>query len=379
MGTLKARFNKMVYVGDHVDTKVLESGAAVLVQGHEAVSVIVGGSMRYQACPEGPSMSIPARPIELSIEEMRGKSGRLTLPSGTLFSHAAERWGVRRLNALAAMSAIVGMIVPGLHSVFGGVDLQPIEETNWLDFSVTSVEPRFRRVRIAVNGGGWNGFIVAFGRHPPITQPTMAQIAQRAGSVKSMGKSLVVGGSRGLGEVIAKVVATGGGEVTVTYATGKADAEAVAAEISEAGGRCTVVHYDVRKQPPNLNAERVYYCPTPVIYRRKSGIFDASRFSEFNDFYIHGMLKLLEALPKPISCFVPSTVFIDSRPDDMTEYAMSKAAVEVLCADLNRGGVSIISRRLPRVATDQTASILELEHADIVDVAISIVRDMHAL
>ena len=34
--------------------------------------------------------------------------------------------------------------------------------------------------------------------------------------------------------------------------------------------------------------------------------------------------------------FYPSTVFVQDRPQEMTEYAMSKAAGEILCADIAR-------------------------------------------
>jgi len=41
----------------------------------------------------------------------------------------------------------------------------------------------------------------------------------------------------------------------------------------------------------------------------------------------------------------------------MTEYRMAKIAGEMLCTSMNRAGVHIIVSRLPRLLTDQTATV----------------------
>jgi hypothetical protein len=65
----------------------------------------------------------------------------------------------------------------------------------------------------------------------------------------------------------------------------------------------------------------------------------------------------------------------------MTEYAMSKAAGEVLCADLAQHlrGVTIIARRLPRIATDQTVSLVPMAAASASEVMLPIVRELQRL
>jgi len=71
-------------------------------------------------------------------------------------------------------------------------------------------------------------------------------------------------------------------------------------------------------------------------------------------------------------------VYVDSRPPDLTEYAMSKAAGEILCADLQRQlrGLRVIVRRLPRLPTDQTSSLVPMETGDPLRVMLPIIRDM---
>ena len=63
----------------------------------------------------------------------------------------------------------------------------------------------------------------------------------------------------------------------------------------------------------------------------------------------------------------------------MTEYAMAKAAGEVLCADMQsfeRPG-PILVRRLPRLSTDQTAALVQVELTDSIDVILPIIREVH--
>ena len=58
-------------------------------------------------------------------------------------------------------------------------------------------------------------------------------------------KALIVGGSRGLGEVTAKCIAAGGGEVYITFHRGSADAIRVSREIGDGGGECLNFQFDV--------------------------------------------------------------------------------------------------------------------------------------
>ncbi len=64
----------------------------------------------------------------------------------------------------------------------------------------------------------------------------------------------------------------------------------------------------------------------------------------------------------------------------MTEYAMAKAAGEVLSADINEGlaptHVTVV--RLPRLPTDQTVTVTEVEAADPVATMLPIVREVQS-
>src|SRR5207342_2978126 len=86
------------------------------------------------------------------------------------------------------------------------------------------VDERFRIVRLNVSGPGIAGEIAAFGRMPPTEQPTIQEIAALVPTDAYAGATvLVVGGSRGLGEVTAKACAAGGAHILITYAVGRAE------------------------------------------------------------------------------------------------------------------------------------------------------------
>lgn len=66
---------------------------------------------------------------------------------------------------------------------------------------------------------------------------------------------------------------------------------------------------------------------------------------------------------RPLKILYPSSVYVEARPRGMGEYAMSKAAAEVLCTELARAhpGVRIRVERLARVLTDQTQGLVQVK------------------
>ena len=80
-----------------------------------------------------------------------------------------------------------------------------------------------------------------------------------------------------------------------------------------------------------------------------------------------------------LDVFYPSSVALDERSRDLIEYSTAKAAGEALSAMLQAAtpGLRILVRRLPRVATDQTASIVPAPAVNPVVAMLPIVREMH--
>jgi hypothetical protein len=404
IANLKMRADKMVYIGDTVSTVITGLDAKmvradVLVEGAIALRLTLGfGPVGpAEAAIGGADITDVPQPIDLNLEAMAGMTGRLAFVGGAaeaaeMFPAASTMLGAERIAALACTTRLVGMVCPGLHSIFGGLTLKFCESdgSGRLGFSVKSVDPRFRMVRQTVSGGGIAGIVEGFARMPPTEQASLSGIADVVARDAYAGDVvLVIGGSRGIGEATAKIAAAGGAHVTVTYASGQTDANRVAEEIRQFGGHCDVLAYDARRPAASQLAglmaapTHVYYFATPSIGRRKRPIFDLRRFDEFLGFYVAGFYDLCQALYRPeqdLAMFYPSTVFVDDRPPELTEYGMAKAAGEQLCRDLPGAmpPLRVTISRLPRLATDQNASVLEIQTEAPLDVMLPLVRDMHA-
>ena len=85
------------------------------------------------------------------MSDMAGQHGKVCFAANAMqkqFPHAARLLGPDRLAALGCSSYIVGMIVPGLHSLFVGFKVRVVAATgrDELGFEVESVDPRIRQV-----------------------------------------------------------------------------------------------------------------------------------------------------------------------------------------------------------------------------------------
>jgi hypothetical protein len=350
----------------------------------------------------------PERPRELALHQAADLTGAVPLVVdrallGTLFPVLARRLPISQLAVLLATTRIVGMECPGLHSIFGSLDLAFTEGTPEspavLNFRTERVEPRMSLVRLAVEGGGGVGRLAAFFRPPPVVQPSAAEILRRLRPGEFAGqRALIIGGSRGLGEIAAKILAMGGAETWITYARGAADAAAVVADISAAGGQCGSFQLDVTDPPSQLDSERpvperwpshLYYFATPSIQLTRGGVWDRALFDKYCRYYLDGMVASLAAVETffvrgaaSLMLFYPSTVFLDQPQAGAAEYSAAKAAGEALCRSLSasRPWLRVHCTRLPPLKTDQTNSLQRsAEVGDPVTPLLGIMREVGRL
>jgi NAD(P)-dependent dehydrogenase (short-subunit alcohol dehydrogenase family) len=267
------------------------------------------------------------------------------------------------------------MVCPGLHSIFSSFDAQfndDLDCEDLLHFRCDDYDDRFGLFQISVRGC-IKGRIKAFWRPSPSKGPNVFELAKIVPRDEFKGtKSLVIGGSRGLGSVTARILAAGGGNVVITYAMGFEQALEINDEINHwRQSASEMVKFDLTTDSfksmslPFDSLDSVYYFPTPRIFIKKAAIFDPKMFLEFSLFYVSKFYELCrhleEVVEKPIQIFFPSSVFIEDRPHGVTEYAMAKSAAEVLIADVNKNfkKVYVTSVRLPRLNTDQTATMFK--------------------
>ena len=111
-------------------------------------------------------------------------------------------------------------------------------------------------------------------------------------------------------------------------------------------------------------------------------MYEPEKLRTFLKFYADGFFNLCSALARggsaKLAMFYPSTVAIDQMSDATTEYAMAKIAGEVLAASLNQfmPNIHVVSRRLPRILTDQTATVGVASADSALDVMLPIVYEV---
>lgn len=342
-------------------------------------------------------------PRKLDFEQLQALGDELPLTlardrARAFFPVLTERLPESQIAALLAMTRIVGMECPGLQSVFSSFSLssdlsKPVESC--LSYRVVKTDPRFSLVKMEVASPAFSGQIEAFYRPGPQRQPEMDIVRGRVAPEAYAGQTaLIVGGSRGIGEVTAKIVAAGGGHPLITYRSGKEDAARVVREIRDAGGRAESFQLDTAHPGKSLQAPlaggtrirptHVYYFASPRIFGPKRSGYDAGRFQEFHSCYVEGFYRLYDAYRsywrERVVFFYPSSVAIEERVRNLIEYAAAKAAGETLCRHLSffDKDLQIHIERLPRIATDQTTTLTPYPAQNALDVMLVVMNRLCA-
>ncbi len=299
-----------------------------------------------------------------------------------LFPHLLNHIPHQQISIIMGLTNIVGMKCPGLNSVFGGFDLNfkvdVSEYSNELDYHVISSDERFSRILIAVSHPMVEGKIEALFRADPIKQPGFDKIKSFVDTISAVQsfegeKILVVGGSRGIGEIAAKLLAARNADVIVTYTKGQQEAQQVVDEINSLEGKARSLKLDVlnlddelKRSLINENITQIYYFASPLIEKSNSITFNFKLFERFCQFYLEGFTDLINIFmsdkkmrKQGLKVFVPSTTFINEQPEGFGEYISAKVAVETFAKQFTKKNPTwaIHTPRLPRVPTDQTAAI----------------------
>jgi len=163
------------------------------------------------------------------------------------------------LAATLALSTLVGMRLPGRHATFTSFALTfdrdvgpglPVRLEGLVRKVSAASETLIAGVRLTQQAGSIAaGEVRALVNPPPRRMLGAAEIEARHTGLGLAGKVVVViGASRGIGETAAKLFAMHGTAVVVHYFRGRADAEAIVADIEAAGGRALAFGCDIRDE-----------------------------------------------------------------------------------------------------------------------------------
>ena len=148
-------------------------------------------------------------PLDYSFEDLKRLSGKLTATGADagfirVFPHLSSSLGSLPVASLLALSRLVGMQCPGLHSLLSGlnVKIQTEENKPQISWEVSRHTVALAPIRIQINGGGLIGNVDTFFWPRPADQSSMEIVVSAVEPDAFAGQvAWVVGGSRGVGEL----------------------------------------------------------------------------------------------------------------------------------------------------------------------------------
>ena len=321
--TVKANFQAGIGVGQTVNciyNKQDEHQVEMQLEIDKTLAVwiqITWNALRQHPTDNLPTTSQePEKCRERSLDELAAASGNLALyldkaSAVRLFPNLVRVLPPMQLAALLATTRLVGMECPGRHSIYSGLNLTfgpagaGVPELN---YQVTACHKRLSLLLMDIEAPGMKGQIKTFLRPKPQGQAAFTEICREVESEEfSAQRALIIGGSRGLGEVAAKLLAAGGAEVIITYYHGQQDAQQIVEEIVSHGAKADYLPLNVLEPSQGLlnrvvNRSKplyLYYFATPAIFGAAKGKFSSQRFTTFSEYYVTGFLRTVQTVAAP--------------------------------------------------------------------------------
>ncbi len=300
-----------------------------------------------------------------------------------------------QMAQIIACTRIVGMKCPGMHSIFSRINLDFTVDnyiSKTIQYDEEYKDKRVKIIKIGVKSFAMQGVLDTFFRPIPVAQPNYKEIALRVLADEfSDHRALVIGGSRGVGETTAKILAAGGAKVAITYNNGLLEAQKVKDDINSSSGRgaCQIIKLDacnILKQPAFYFENKylpthIYFFASPFIQANRSPYWNSELYQNFCRFYVQACHEIITLYAKAakkeeFSFFYPSTIYIEEPENGFTEYAVAKAAGEALGKQLQRqyANMRFFAPRLIRMATDQTTSIIPVKSESTFDVMYKVLK-----
>lgn len=392
IGSLKTQFFKPIYIGQNL-TIIIENisstRSVIKVYDKELlVSIIVESS----EISFGNKIVDSVYPFELP-KEFKYEDHTNALPISlseemilAKYPNICSSVGLEIVSNILGLSRLVGMKCPGLNSLFAGfhITFNNIDKlkANRIYWSIAKYRGNHAPMKISVRSSIMEGHIQAFIRPTPVIQLPFSQISDFTKNSIDLSNtySVIIGGSRGLGEVTSKIIASYGGRVLVTYNKGQNEAINICEDINSNAQADLAVPVHLNMEDPRtlldyvttkgIQIDSIYYFATPKIKGSSSIELDRDLLGTYNLFYtiyFSRLLKLLEInVTNSIKIYYPSTVFIDEGNENLMEYVLAKKNAEVYISYVNRRlrNIDVLVDRLGRLNTDQNNSVFSIETAN---------------
>ena len=382
--TLKVKFIKPVFNEDSLDLNISEANDNVKIQVYikSVLSLSISFSFSLENnfnlnkgyINETPEIIIPK---EISSDNLLGLTLDLNLYLHKklfekLFPYLFKNVSLNLMSVILASTRAVGVYCPGSNSLYSELNIKKSDSFNpKFDLNIPKIYKSLNLAKMEFKASFYSGSIKAFVRKDAQKQIKFKDVLKLIQfDLFKNEKVLVIGGSRGLGEVTAKILAAGGAKVTITYNRGKIEAENISNELNEYNACCDILkldinNHDVLKGLKSKTFTSMFYFATPFIETSDEYELNEELLKKFNEFYVVNFYKIVQKL-KIIgvkNIFYPSTIFIDELPYNLKEYSIAKMSGEIICSYINKlkDSPKIYFPRMEKMRTDQTAGLLDSE------------------
>ena len=288
-----------------------------------------------------------------------------------LFTYSSFYVSPVNLAVLLASTRIVGMKYPGLNSIYNAFTFEFNENANLsnsIHYSVSDKHITLNMLNIKLDDTFIRGQIKAFIRPVAPKYKTLKELngLLPVNSFKNQ-RALIIGGTRGIGLQCLRLLASAGASTMFTYFKNSNEADKIVEEFANESINTNYLQVDVSNLSKEsletikaFNPTSIYYFATPKILNNNSNL-DENLLQKFISYYVIGLDKILVSLKSEIKplIFVPSTVYLDEKPTNLSEYIIAKSASEMFLKLLEKKGYKIYNPRFPKVSTEQTMSLFK--------------------
>lgn len=353
------------------DTSVVDNTAFVKIVQNDLVvtkmKIVLGLSIRNSSAIPNIKMSKDVVALDRTWEdnaldcEFAEVAGHQKYLSAILFPELTKNDRGAEIDVLLALTRVIGMKCPGRYALLRSFALHRVEQRRLAEhrFCLNHLDSRMRIIRLSLSSNSFDGSIEAHHRRPHVRQSVDRQSRSLLDRSPFAGiKALVVGGSRGLGELTTRAIAAGAGEVLVTYSRGRSDSLELQREL---GRTVRLAQLDVFAPTPEFLEIVKQFAPTHLLYFASPQIvfrggapWDEELFARFFGFYVERFAWAI-GLAEFRGVYTPSSSFVTSQEFGFQEYVKAKSYLEEFCRSIEttKPDLRIVCERLPPIATDQ--------------------------
>jgi len=286
------------------------------------------------------------------------------------------------IDFLLTVTRIIGMRCPGTFALFRGFSWNRIHiSKNYpTTYLVHGIDSRFSMLKLLIRGGPIEVRADVILRKPPVKQISSSSMREviRVDEFADI-RAIVIGGSRGLGELTVNALAAGSAKILFTYFKGENDAKIL---LDSTSPHTVNMQFDVNIQDPSainrmieFGPTHLFYFATPHIAKQTDHAWNQSLYNDFITTYVDQFNSLINSLDLS-AIFVPSSTFITSNETGFAEYIKAKTATEDFCDSWRsqHPNVNLVVERLPPLVTDQTSGKMGNNSEKNLDVLIPIIK-----